>query len=89
MKNDESTTQEKAAGCEASVVERLVMWLNEWYRVRNLKRLKKRLWKANEIILMESHGYNKRENKPFKKELAECSDAIETCIVKVCGSYDT
>ncbi len=88
-KDDLKTESEAATRREASVVERIVMWLDEKRRVRNAKRLYKRLWKANDIILFESHGYYKNENKDFKKELVKCNDAIEMCIVKVRDSYET
>jgi len=82
------TESEAATGREASVVKRLVIWLEDWCRVRNAKRLYKRLWKANDIILMENSSYRKKENKQFKKELSACSDAIERCIVTVSDTYD-
>ncbi len=87
--DNEKMATEKTAGCKASVVERLVMWLDEWRRVRNARRLYKRLWKANHIILFENSSYKKRENKQFKKELSKCSDALERCIVIISNSYDT
>ncbi len=63
-------------------------WFNLWCKKRNAKRLYRKLWKANYIILHQQFGYHKKENKEFKKDLSKCSDAIESCIYSIVNRYD-
>jgi hypothetical protein len=59
--------------------------ITEWSCKKKAKRLYRRLWKANEIILHERHSsLNSKDNVEFWAELEECADAIEgvICIVR-------
>ena len=69
--------------------KRLVMRLGAWQKRQAAKRLYKRIWKANEIILTERYGSNvKRQNRFCRKELEACSDALERAAVVAHEKYE-
>ena len=69
--------------------KRLVMRFTDWQDRRAVKRLYKRIWKANEIILMERHGaFVKRQNRFCWSELEVCSDALERAAVVAHEKYE-
>jgi hypothetical protein len=84
--NTNETTDSRA---KRPFVKRLVMRFSSWRKRRAAKRLYRRIWKANEIILMERHGkLVKRQNRFCWKELEACSDALERAAVVAHEKYE-
>ena len=80
---------EPALDAKRPIVERLVIRLKRWFKIRAAKQLHRRIWKANAIILQERHGrFLKKQNKPFWDELNKCADALEHAAGQVRKSYD-
>jgi hypothetical protein len=79
MTTESKTDQEATTG--SGRLKRGVMFFREHIQKRRAKRLYRRLWKANEIILSERHSsLHEKHNKQFHSELEDCADQIEKSI---------
>lgn len=65
-------------------VDLLVMRFLAWRRRRNLARLYRSIWYANEIILRERYVEDAAmQNSQFWQELNACADALERAAASV------
>lgn len=80
---------QKTRGWLARRLERIVMYFIAWRKRDRARRLYYRLWKANDILLIERHGWPSKENSDYYSELDDCTTEIMRLINKVKAAYKT